>query len=59
VCTWNALLDGGGIRHVPYAWEPAARLAEDNGRGDWADALQSGFVGRTETEMTPHKDGTP
>ncbi len=31
-----------------YDWEAAASLAERNGRGDWADALRTGHVGRTE-----------
>jgi predicted phosphodiesterase len=35
---------------VPYDWEAAARQAERNGRGDWADALRSGRVGRLESE---------
>jgi predicted phosphodiesterase len=35
---------------VPYDWEAAARQAERNGRGDWADALRSGRVGRLERE---------
>jgi len=36
------------LRLTPYDWRPAAARAEANGRGDWADALASGFVGRTE-----------
>jgi predicted phosphodiesterase len=36
------------LRCVPYDHEAAARLAEGNGRGDWADALRTGFVGRRE-----------
>ncbi len=36
-------------RAVPYDWEAAARRAEANGRGDWADALRTGRVGRWET----------
>ena len=35
------------LRSTPYDWAAAAARAEDNGRGDWADALASGFVGRT------------
>lgn len=31
-----------------YDWGAAARRAEQNGRGDWADALASGRVGRLE-----------
>jgi len=33
-----------------YDWHAAARRAETNNRGDWADALRSGRVGRTEAE---------
>jgi putative phosphoesterase len=29
---------------VPYDWEMAAKLAEQRGRHDWAQALRSGFV---------------
>lgn len=36
------------LRALPYDWESAARRAEANGRGDWADALRSGCVGRWE-----------
>jgi predicted phosphodiesterase len=36
------------LRAVDYDFEPAAARAEANGRGDWADALRSGHVGRTE-----------
>jgi predicted phosphodiesterase len=39
------------FRCVPYDWESAARLAESNGRGDWADALRTGRVGRFEAEV--------
>ena len=35
------------LRSTPYDWAAAAARAEDNGRGDWADALASGFMGRT------------
>jgi predicted phosphodiesterase len=41
------------LRAVPYDWESAARRAEANGRGDWADALRTGFVGRWETAKPP------
>jgi hypothetical protein len=34
------------LRHLPYDWEPVAQHAERHGRGDWADALRSGRVGR-------------
>ncbi len=36
------------LRATPYDWPAAAARAEANGRGDWADALATGFVGRTE-----------
>ena len=35
-----------------YDWAAAAAQAEKNGRGDWADALASGRVGRTETGLS-------
>lgn len=38
-------------RLVAYDWEHAARRAEAGGRGDWADALRSGRVGRLEAEV--------
>jgi predicted phosphodiesterase len=38
-------------RLTAYDWEAAARRAEAAGRGDWADALRSGRVGRTEAEV--------
>lgn len=37
------------LRALPYDWAAAARRAEANGRGDWADALRTGHVGRWET----------
>jgi predicted phosphodiesterase len=37
------------LRTTPYDWRAAAAQAQANGRGDWADALASGFVGRTES----------
>ena len=45
--------DGQGAWHVqlrstPYDWSAAAARARANGRDDWADALATGFVGRTE-----------
>lgn len=45
--------DAGGKWHVqlrttPYDWRAAAARAQANGRGDWADALATGVVGRTE-----------
>lgn len=39
------------LRAVAYDWEAAARRAEAHGRGDWADALRSGRVGRFEREV--------
>jgi predicted phosphodiesterase len=39
------------LRTTPYDWAAAAAQAEANGRGDWADALATGFVTRTETPM--------
>ena len=36
------------LRSTPYDWRAAASRAQANGRGDWADALGTGFVGRTE-----------
>jgi predicted phosphodiesterase len=48
---------GGGwdvqLRATPYDWRVAAAQAEANGRGDWADALTSGFVGRTLADIAP------
>jgi predicted phosphodiesterase len=35
------------LRVTPYDWRPVAARAEANGRGDWADALATGFMGRT------------
>ena len=36
------------LRSTPYDWRAAAARALANGRGDWADALATGFVDRTE-----------
>ena len=36
------------LRSTPYDWRSAVARALANGRGDWADALATGFVGRTE-----------
>jgi len=38
-------------RLTAYDHEAAARRAEVNRRGDWADALRSGRVGRTEADL--------
>jgi hypothetical protein len=37
------------LRVTPYDWRAAAARAQDNGRGDWADALGTGFVTRTDS----------
>lgn len=39
------------LRCTPYDWHAAARQAQAQGRGDWADALASGFVGRSEADL--------
>lgn len=39
------------LHSTAYDHEHAARRAEANGRGDWADALRTGRVGRTEREV--------
>ncbi|MFN6996958.1 MAG: metallophosphoesterase, partial [Aquincola tertiaricarbonis] len=39
------------LHHTPYDHEAAARRAEAGGRPDWADALRSGRVGRTEASL--------
>jgi len=39
------------LRTTAYDWAAAAAQAEANGRGDWADALATGFVTRTETPL--------
>lgn len=38
------------LRQVAYDWEAAATQAERQGRGDWADALRTGRVGRWEAD---------
>ena len=40
------------LREVAYNWESAAMQAERHGRGDWADALRTGHVGRRENSIT-------
>jgi predicted phosphodiesterase len=50
------------LRCVPYDWQAAADLAEANRRGDWADALRSGVVGRFEASAgvgIPHGTAAP
>ena len=39
------------LRATPYDWPAAVARAEANGRGDWADALATGFVGRTLADL--------
>jgi predicted phosphodiesterase len=39
------------LRQVAYDWPSAACQAERNGRGDWADALRTGQVGRRERDV--------
>jgi predicted phosphodiesterase len=39
------------LRATAYDFESAARRADENGRGDWADALRSGRVGRLESQV--------
>jgi hypothetical protein len=41
------------LRATPYDWLAAAARAESRGRGDWADALATGFVGRTLADLDP------
>lgn len=45
------------LRVTPYDHEAAARQAERHGRGDWADALRTGRVGRTEREALASLNG--
>jgi predicted phosphodiesterase len=45
------------LRATAYDFEAAARRAEHNRRGDWADALRSGRVGRMEHEIGAMNDG--
>lgn len=44
---------GVKLRKVAYDHDAAARQAERNGRGDWADALRSGRMGRYEADLQP------
>ncbi|MES1162497.1 MAG: metallophosphoesterase family protein [Rhizobacter sp.] len=46
-------------RLLAYDWALAARRAESQGRGDWADALASGFVGRTEAQVLAARHDPP
>ncbi|MGA0611471.1 metallophosphoesterase family protein [Caldimonas sp. KR1-144] len=43
---WQAALQA-----TTYDWHAAADQAERNGRGDWADALRSGWMGRYESDL--------
>jgi len=43
---WSAALQA-----TPYDWESAAARAELNGRGDWADALRTGRIGRPRADQ--------
>lgn len=40
------------LRLTVYDWQAATQRAQANGRGDWADALRSGRVGRTEAGLS-------
>jgi predicted phosphodiesterase len=40
------------LRLTAYDWNAAAARAASNGRGDWADALATGFVGRKEADLS-------
>jgi predicted phosphodiesterase len=42
------------LRATAYDWTAAAARAEANGRGDWADQLASGRVGRREADVRRH-----
>lgn len=46
------------LHDVAYDHEAAARQAERHGRGDWADALRTGRVGRHERDVTPAPQAT-
>lgn len=53
---WALVEDGPAgwqvqLRSTPYDWAAAAAQAEAAGRGDWADALATGRVGRTESGL--------
>ena len=60
---WALIERGAGgwqvaLRATAYDWTAAAERAEANGRGDWADALRSGRVGRTERDVLPSSGAT-
>jgi predicted phosphodiesterase len=42
------------LRATAYDWSAASARALQNGRGDWADALATGFVGRKEADAMGH-----
>ncbi len=44
------------LRATSWDWRAAAERAEARGRGDWADALATGFVGRTAADIHPRDD---
>jgi predicted phosphodiesterase len=59
---WAVLERGPGgfgvaLMATPYDHESAARQAEANGRVDWADALRTGRVGRTEVDARLARGG--
>lgn len=59
---WAVLERGPGgfgvsLKATPYDHEQAAHQAEENGRGDWADALRTGRVGRTEADVMTAQGG--
>jgi hypothetical protein len=45
---WHVQLQ---LRTTPYDWPAAVARAQANGRGDWADALATGYVGRTAANL--------
>lgn len=46
------------LRAVPYDAEPAARMAQQHARPDWAHALRTGFVVETAQAAAPHRPVT-
>lgn len=49
---WHAALQA-----TAYDWTAAADQAERHGRGDWADALRTGWMGRYEADLGPQAGG--
>jgi predicted phosphodiesterase len=47
------------LHAVDYDHDAAARQAEAHGRGDWADALRSGRVGRRAKDISPASRAAP